>query len=175
MLRGRVRALLIFIAIFAVAPHLLSCDCEKKEESQTQPKTPRIFLVLDRTELSIGEILGVSVKVENVEDVFGVAFDLMFSHDAFELAGSRAGEFLNRGQHKFLSEFQNDDPDRLVVGISEVGSASGVSGDGVVASFELKAKRAGGYSIALDRAAIKNPELNSIDMKVGKPQDVQVK
>lgn len=166
---------LILFVLFAFASSLLSCECEGKKERVSQPKTPRIFLVLDKTELGVGETLGVSVKVENVENVYGVAFDLLFDSEAFELASSRAGEFLKLAHQRFLANFQSDDSNRLVVGVSRVGDADGTSGEGVVASFELKAKSAGSYSVALDRVVIKDPELNSISVEVGKPQSVQVK
>lgn len=161
--------------IFVCDLFVTSCSCEKERDRESHSKTPKIFLVSDKTDISVNETLEVRVEVENVENVYGVAFDLLFDSEALELTSSRAGEFLKPAQQRFLANFQSDDANRLVVGASRVGDVNGASGKGVVAYFELKAKRAGSYQIALDKVAIKDPKLSSIKVEVGNPLWVQVK
>ena len=152
-----------------------SCERGGGKSDSAPTDTPRIYIELDKSEASVGETFVASVMVEDVENIYGAAFDLVFDSDAIELTGKRKGDFLGGERVELIAEFQSDDPDRLVVGISRTGDAEGRDGSGTLASFTLKALSKGNYVLALQNCALMTPELSYADVEVDKPTKVTIK
>ncbi len=164
------------LAVIAIAlGSCSSCEGGGNGDGSAPSRVPKIYIELDKSEVRIGEPVVASVRVENIENLYGAAFDIVFSSDAIELVGRRRGDFWGEGRVELMAEFQSDEPKRLVVGASLVGDAEGRSGSGTLALFELKPSSRGTYSIALQSCTLKNPELETLDVEVGKPTELVVK
>ena len=85
----------------------------------------------------------VDIRVENVENLFGVAFLLHYTHntDYIDALSAVKGDFLG-GDVLFLDPVINDSQGTVSIGITRKRPASGVSGSGVVARVTFKSESA---------------------------------
>jgi len=85
----------------------------------------------------------ISVHAQDISNgkVFGAAFDLQFRPVILEYIGYEPGEFLESSGRQVLYQVAVEDgnPGRLIVGISLVGDAEGVTGTGALITLKFKA------------------------------------
>lgn len=95
--------------------------------------------------------LRLDLRALEVEDLYGVALDVVFPTSVFEFALVIEGAHL-AGTTTSL-QFEEVSPGRVVIGLSRLGPSGGVSGTGTLATLELAARGVGGTgSIAIENA-----------------------
>ena len=117
--------------------------------------------------ISIGEEVQVQVVVSNAENLFAAPFYFYYNPTALTLEMVSEGNFLNQdgGNTVFLKSV---DPTqgRIIVGLSRLGSAPGMSGSGALATITFKAQAPGQASITLANVNFKDPKLNTLPVQV---------
>jgi hypothetical protein len=93
--------------------------------------------------------LRLDLLANQVAGLYAVGFDLTYPNATMRFAAATEGTFLNAGSTATTSfQVLETQPGRLVVGLSRLGPAAGVSGSGTVMSFEFTAVAAGSGALA---------------------------
>ena len=107
--------------------------------AEAAPVTNTIFLDgIDTTDTEAKFV--VEVRANEVEDVYGVSFDLQYPTDllTWRRGNFTEGSFLNEGGSVETQILVDRRPSgNIVVGITRVGEAAGVSGSGVLLTLEF--------------------------------------
>lgn len=91
------------------------------------------------------------VRADQVTDLYGVAFDLSYPSSLLQHVRSTQGPMLQAGT------FQGSvSPGNLVIGLSRLGAVPGVSGSGVLLTFEFRATGAGEGAFTFSRNVAAN-------------------
>ena len=111
---------------------LVGCD-----EGDIDPTSglSSLALVADFTDVSVGDTVEVKVQVDDVEDLYGIALDVVYPSDVVRFVSCEGGAFLGQDGLETNEAFalENGEEGRLVVGLSRIGATEGVNGGGVVA------------------------------------------
>lgn len=93
--------------------------------------------------------LVLELRVREVAGLYGAAFDLTFPEAVLRFDTASEGTFLSAGGVATAFQVAPVGTGRLVVGISRLGSGSGVAaGEGLLATFRFTAIAAGGGNLA---------------------------
>ncbi|NCO53174.1 MAG: hypothetical protein GW875_13900 [Deltaproteobacteria bacterium] len=118
---------------------------------------PRIFIEGDKRVL-VGKTLRVSLKVQDVENLFSAPLYVRFDPQRLEFVTASEGSFLKQdGQATIFTSTLMGDSGRLILGLKQGADGRGASGDGVLAELEFKALEAGKLSIAPERINFRTP------------------
>jgi len=113
-----------------------------------------------------GESCSVAVLIENAADVFGVAADLTYNPEEFAYLESNSGGFLGNDGSSTSAAFalQDGHEGRLVVGLSRVGDAGGVGGEGMLCrtSFRRVAEGEGRADFAISNLYVLDADLDNV-------------
>jgi len=77
--------------------------------------------------------LRLEVRAQNFTDLFGTGFDLLYPTNVLTFTSAAEGTFLSGASTSF--QVRETSPGRLVIGLTRLGSAGGVSGTGVLATL----------------------------------------
>ena len=131
--RNSVGLLLLFG--FLALPGCSTGDLEPTTES------PTLALVADLNDVAVGDTVDVEIRVTDVEDLYGVALDVVYPAEVFRFLSCEEGGFLGQDGSETNDAFalESGEEGRLVIGLARVGEVEGVSGEGLVAAcrFEL--------------------------------------
>lgn len=95
-------------------------------------------------------VLRLRVRANTVQDLYGVAFDLVFPETLLRFDAAVEGAFLSgAGGETALQVFQSA-PGRLVVGATRLGPVAGASGSGNILEVELRILAAGSGSLGFE-------------------------
>lgn len=111
--------------------------------------SPGISLVVGAGSTATTLIL--EVRANQVTDLYGVAFDLSYPSNLLQHVRSTQGPMLPGGTFQGSST-----PGNLVIGLSRLGSVPGVSGSGLLLTFEFRATGAGQGAFAFSRNVAAN-------------------
>ena len=102
------------------------------------PASSTIYLEGQDTEDSTSSFV-VEVRANDVEDLYGVSFDLQYPSDLLTWRRGKyeEGTFLNSGGAETKILIDRRPAGNLVIGIARVGDAEGVSGSGLLLSLEF--------------------------------------
>lgn len=103
--------------------------------------------------LSHGSVLAVDVKVNNVSNVYGAAFVVDFDSSGMTYDSYAKGDFLGTVEPYVAQE--SGSSNKLVVGISKQGTATGATGSGTL--ITLKFNVTSGGNLAFSNPALKDP------------------
>lgn len=112
---------------------------------------------------SSGGILAIDVKVNNVSNVFGAAFNIDFDSTKMTYSNSySAGSFLETGGNSvsYLPATQSGNSGKLIVGVSRQAPSGGQSGSGTLVT--LKFNVTGGGSVSFSNNSLKDSSGNTI-------------
>ena len=94
--------------------------------------------------------LRLRVQANDVQDLYGIGFDLVFPEALLSYDGAVEGSFLSgSGAQTSLQVFQSA-PGRIVVGVSRLGPVGGASGTGGIVEIELAVQAAGSGSVGFE-------------------------
>lgn len=96
--------------------------------------TPLIFPIVNTH--SLHEEFEIFIDVENVQNLFGVSFKLVFPFDKLEILSSQKGDFL--GSNVIYYDNINNTNGNISIGISKTGNQSGSNGAGTIAKIRVK-------------------------------------
>lgn len=82
---------------------------------------------------STATTLRLEVRAQQVTDLFGVGFDVVYPTNVLSFASATEGPFLGGTSTSF--QITETTPGRLVVGVTRLGTAGGVSGSGVLVNL----------------------------------------
>lgn len=129
--------------------------------------TPATTVSVEADSLCLGldQTVFINIMVDQVENLYAVAFDLVYDPYAFEFVSISEGSLLNSGGTEttgFIHQLAY--PGRLIVAITKFGNASGVSidSDAVVASIDLRSISYSESSIDLENVGLLDPALNML-------------
>lgn len=118
------------------------------EEPQSKAK---VSLSPATNTISPGNTLMRTVKVENIENTFYVAFDLTYDPNIIEYVEASEGTFLNRNgtdATSFHAALQDGNQGRITLGLTRLGAAGDVSGDGTLLILTFRTLNKGTTSLA---------------------------
>ena len=88
--------------------------------------------------------LFLSLEATAVDDLYGIAFDLIFPSDLLNFTGATEGQFLSEeGRIETTLQFTESPAGTLIVGLSRLGQIAGRSGTGSVLTLEFSRAQAG--------------------------------
>jgi hypothetical protein len=113
--------------------------------------------------LGLDQSVDINIMLDQVNNLYAVAFDLVFDPNVFEFVSINEGFLLNCGDTETTGFiYQLDSPGRLIVAITRLGNASGVSSDidVLVASIGLISSSYAESIIYLENVGLIDPDLN---------------
>ena len=96
------------------------------------------------------DVLRLTVRANQVEDLYGVAFDLVYPETLLRFDRAVEGTFLASGGAETSLQVFESSPGRLVVGVTRLGAVSGASGTGALLDVELGVLAAGSGSVTFE-------------------------
>lgn len=97
--------------------------------------------------------LTLSLRTNNVSDLFGYGVDLVFDPSIIAFDSAEAGTFLDGEGITVALQVVEPTPGTLVIGQTRVGAVAGASGSGVLLTLRFRAAGAGGTSLTTATAA----------------------
>lgn len=137
------------------------------ESSSTSPSSTITFsgsssgynvYMAQNTSQSSGSVIAIDVKVDNVSDIYGAAFDVDFDSSKMTYSSYSAGSFLESGGNSvtYQAALQSDTSGKLIVVASRQGAISGNSGSGT--EFDVTS----GGSISFSNSSLVDSSGNTI-------------
>jgi hypothetical protein len=82
---------------------------------------------------TIGNDVTVTILVNDADDLYGLAMDLVYDPAAYEYVEAAEGPFLAQGgATNFAAALENGVPGRVIIGLSLTGDVAGVNGSGTL-------------------------------------------
>jgi len=130
-----------------------------------QPRGPTVVqLIPGATAYGVGDRVVVQVMIDNARNVGSVPFHLRYNRSVLEFVRpATEGSFLRSdgGGTIFLAS-DSATGGEVVVGLSKMGGGVGVSGSGVLATFEFQAINPGNCGFAFVGASVKDPRAQNL-------------
>ena len=125
---------------------------------------PRVYLDPGIMELTAGETQVISVMIEKAVDVGSVPFYLEYKPEVIEIGEVAEGPFLaSDGQATAFMTSNDTAKGRLIVGLSRLGAAEGVSGSGVLVNIQVTGKLPGTCPLHFSHQSVRGPR--SMELK----------
>lgn len=148
---------------------LIFTACDKLPKTLTDPTTTVAFsgsnpgsnsvYMAQNTSLSSGDILAIDVKANNISsNVYGAAFDVDFDSSEMTYSSYVKGDFL--GSVEPNVELQSGSSNKVVVGVSKQGTATGATGSGTIVT--LKFNVTGGSTVSFINNELRNSSNQAI-------------
>lgn len=139
-----------------------------KLESETvaaplQTPVPVTFTV--PSTIRVGERFAVSVNIENVIDLFGGQFDLLFNADVLEVKDINEGDFLSTGGARTYIQVDNIDNasgEVPAINLARLEKKEGVDGTGTLLKVVFRAKATGESLLTLSNLRLGNSSGHAI-------------
>ena len=119
--------------------------------SADAPSPPANSVSLQRASSSQGSTLALDVVATDVEDLYGVAFDLLYTATAHDYVRVEEGSFLSSDGMQTTLQLADAGSGRLIVGLTRRGESDGISRSGVLMTVTFQAAGNGGGSLAFDQ------------------------
>ena len=111
---------------------------------------PGVGYTFSQTPIHAGDTFTLNIRAENVFDLAGWQFDIVFDPTILEAISVSEGDFLKMGSTTFFQSGSIDNVTGKITGLSVARlSAQGVTGTGVLLQVRFKAKSAGETELAL--------------------------
>jgi len=142
-----------------------SGDEPPEEEEDTPPAGPAVVrLIPSKAVFQIGETVVVQVVIDNAHNVGSAPFHLRYNTQALQfLPPGAEGPFMESDgiDAVFLSS-DTGGGGEIVVGLSRMGAATGISGSGTLAVFQFQAIAPGDCGFAFTGASVKDPQARNL-------------
>ncbi|MBZ5640622.1 MAG: hypothetical protein LAO51_17940 [Acidobacteriia bacterium] len=136
----------------------------EKQQPATPPPPAVVRLVPSAMTFRVGDILTVEVRIENATGVGSVPFHLRYNRQALEFVPpATKGPFLESdGTNAVFLATDVAGGGEVVVGLSRMGGGEGVSGSGILATFQFQAVNAGDCGFAFTGASVKDSQAKNL-------------
>ena len=138
--------------------------------TQQPDKIPSLTLAADLVGVSVGETVDVEIYVADVEDLYGVALDIVYPPEVFNFTSCVEGAFFGQDGLETNEAYalESGEEGRLVVGLSRVGDVGGVEGSGSLATCKFKILTTiHPTSFELEKATLLDSELVAVSISSG--------
>ena len=136
------------------------------EDAAKNPPSTLVQVVLasPKTAYAVGEPVPVEVRVLGGQNVGSIPFHLRYNPAVLDFQGpGMEGDYLNRdGTATVFVATPVVGGGEIVVGASRVGSPTGATGEGTLATFTFVAKGAGAANFSFTGASVKDPNANNL-------------
>ena len=106
-------------------------------------------------EVGVGSAVTIAIEIAGATQIASVPFHLLFDGGVLAFQGAQEGTFLGGDGHPTVFMAAPDEAGtRVVVGLSRLGSESGISGDGLLCVLSFVALAPGDAALAVDRAGV---------------------
>lgn len=107
-------------------------------------------VLLARTGPTGGSELHLAVEAREVDGLYGAAFDLGYPAAVLDFEGVTQGDFLSRDGVQVSLQVA-EETGNLIVGVTRLGTAAGVSGTGTLLTLRFRAVASGSGSLTFSR------------------------
>ena len=133
----------------------------------TQPAQPQynanVFLSPSSKNANVGDTFAVDINLDTTKEIYGYELVLNFDPNVLETTSISEGNFLKKdGATTFPILMTNNTLGEIVVAVIRLGSDNGMSGNGIVATINFKAKNAGTSTLKLKDVSLQNPDATEI-------------
>ena len=105
----------------------------------------------------VGEEISIQVMVKGAKDLFGTPFYLLYYPDLLDVVKVIEGDFLRKDRKKTAFVYKIDKTRRaIIIGLTRLGEAKGLSGDGTLVSIRFKALKAGRVKLSFEKINFKD-------------------
>lgn len=124
--------------------------------SRAQPEQPSIRIVPPNIQVAPGTVFSATVKIESAQNLGGYEFDLVYDPGIIEVTSVTPGPFLKSTgrQLVFLGPVIDSKAGRTGFGAVSFGRPPGASGDGVLATLQLKARAEGATTLQIEPSGL---------------------
>lgn len=125
---------------------------------------PMLMLSPSPTPVVVGDTLNLSVKASDFTDLYGFQYTLNFNPAIYKAVASSEGNFLQTGGATFFDGGVIDNATGVISFVLStlLGTGSGASGSGLLASFEFEALASGPGTFSFSDALFIDSNLNAI-------------
>ena len=130
---------------------------------------PIVYVDPDISRVGMGQMRSVDLRVQDVDDLFGVNIDLHYDSEVIAVESIVEGDFLNQSGTDPTSSMPYVDNHRGLanIGITRLGDIGGVSGSGILCTIQFRARTPGTTQLTIDDAKLLiYPTLNPIPSNV---------
>jgi len=104
---------------------------------------------------STATLLRLQVRAKQITSLYGVSFDLLYPSAALGYVKVEEGTFLAGGQTSL--QVAEPSPGRLVIGLTRLGAAGGVTGSGLLLTIEFASAAGGSGTFSFDKSKAFGP------------------
>jgi len=138
---------------------------ERDEPERDRPTGPAVVrLVPSSAAYRVGDRVVVQVLVDNATDLGSVPFHLRYDRSVLEFVPPASeGPLMSQdGMSTIFMATDSSSGGEVVVGLSRMGGGQGISGSGVLATFEFHAVNPGNCGFAFVGASLKDPRAREL-------------
>lgn len=97
-------------------------------------------------------VLDLEVRAQGMNDLYGVAFELVYPQALMDFEAFSEGDFLMSGGLDTVLRVFESEPGRIVIGLTRLGARPGQAGSGELLTLRFRATGSGSGSFTFDNA-----------------------
>ena len=114
-----------------------------------------------------GKEITLTVSVDRIEGLYSAPFYLIYDPSLLEFIKASEGNFLKKdGKQTTFFQVNNPETGQVIIGLSRLGQAGGVTGSGTLATFTFRAKSSGIGKFCIQKPEFRNADMELIPLKV---------
>jgi len=128
-----------------------------------QPAT--LFFSPEKAKVAVGDLIDLEIKVSGARDLFGAPFHILYPADLLEIVKVEEWTFLKKEgkQTAFLQKVE-DQQGEIMIGLTRLGKAGGVDGDGALITLSLRAKKPGSATISFRKVDFRDSQMKPLQV-----------
>jgi hypothetical protein len=133
-------------------------------DQQAPTSIAQVILVAPRSSYRVGETVTIQAQIVGAQNVGSVPFHMRFNAQVFTFVPPAVeGDFLaSDGASTVFVASEVQGAGEVVVGLSRVGSQTGATGSGLLATFQFLARAPGSGSFSFTGASVRSPAAASL-------------
>ena len=117
--------------------------------------------------IKVGKEITLTVSVDRIEGLYSAPFYLIYDPSLLEFIKASEGNFLKKdGKQTTFFQVNNPETGQVIIGLSRLGQAGGVTGSGPLATFTFRAKSSGIGKFSIQKPEFRNADMEIIPLKV---------
>lgn len=125
-----------------------------------------VFIAPKQAPVRVGQTTTIQIEVREAKDLFGAPFHLLYDPHLLEVVKVSEGDFLKKDGAKTVFLYKVDkEQGRIIVGLSRLGNAAGISGNGTLVSITFQTLRAGRVVLSFERVDLKDSRQGSLPVR----------
>jgi len=131
-------------------------DFYKTETIEMPGESNMIYISPHIIDVKMNEEFSLKISVNNISDLFGMPFYLVYDPKLLQFVSAKEGPFLGQdGNSTLFVFFNNTNLGSVIVCLTRLGQVKGISGSGTVMSINFKAVGISNTSIVFNKASAK--------------------